>query len=185
MGGKIEAISHPEQGSSFFLLLPFVLSVTQQPDNELIPHKTRKTPARPLDGMRILVVNESVANQVFMTTILIDAGATTECVNNGTDAIERIQTEQLQGRYFDLVLMDSSMIQMSGYQVIYELRNRGFMRPVILLGSAYDKPLRLPPLTNNVLLRKPIDRIQLIQTITAMTQKNKTQPFSKKKMYRK
>jgi signal transduction histidine kinase len=135
IGGRIWVESHPKHGSSFSILLPFALPASQQQqpvNNESVQHKASKVPVRPLDGLRILVVNESVANQVFITTILIEAGATTECVNSGADAIKRIGNEQQLGRYFDLILMDSYMLQMSGYQVIYEIRNQGFMHPVIL-----------------------------------------------------
>ncbi|MDR3196289.1 MAG: response regulator [Planctomycetaceae bacterium] len=180
IGGRIWVESCLQQGSSFSLLLPFVLPASQQVNDETFPHKTQEVPVRPLDGLRILVVNESVANQVFITTVLIEAGVTTECVGNGAEAIECIWEEQQHGRYFDLVLMDSYMLQMSGYQVIYELRNQGFMRPVILLGSAFDRQPRLHPASNSAFVGKPIDCQRLIQTIVTLTKNRKKVTFTYK-----
>ncbi|MDR2756825.1 MAG: response regulator [Planctomycetaceae bacterium] len=180
IGGRIWVESHHKHGSTFSFLLPFVLPAAQQV-NENIRHKTPKVPVRPLDGLRILVVNESIANQVFITTILIEAGATTECVDNGTEAIELVCKEQQQGRYFDLIVMDSYMLQTSGVQVIYEIRNQGFMCPVILLGSAFGQQPHWHPAANNAFVSKPIDRQRLIQTITTLTKNKQTVIFNNKK----
>ncbi|MDR1923456.1 MAG: response regulator, partial [Planctomycetaceae bacterium] len=171
IGGRIWVESHPRLGSSFSLLLPFVLPASQLVSGEYVHYENRAAPVRPLNGLRILVVDSSVANQVFITTILIEAGASTETVNNGIEAIERLQTGRQQGNFFDVILLDSHMHQMSGYQTIYNIRNRGFMRPIILMGSAFDKVTHLHPLENCALVRKPIDRQRLIQTIITLAKK--------------
>ena len=79
-------------------------------------------------GVRILVVEDNLVNQVVVTRFLERLGAEVTVVPDGQaclDAWERVGP--------DLVLMDCHMPIMNGYQATAVLRNRGVCTPIIAL----------------------------------------------------
>ena len=69
-------------------------------------------PARPLQGLRLLVVEDNLNNQQVAQELLEDAGALVQLADNGQRAVDLLR---LDGAAFDAVLMDVQMPVMDGY----------------------------------------------------------------------
>ncbi|MCV2353517.1 PAS-domain containing protein [Paucibacter sp. B2R-40] len=68
--------------------------------------------AKPLQGMRILVVEDNLNNQQVAQELLEDAGARVSLADNGQIGVDLLRADALA---FDIVLMDMQMPVMDGY----------------------------------------------------------------------
>lgn len=119
-----------------------------------------------LSHLRILVVDDSIDNLALVKTILTRGGASVETANNGLEGVQKAM-----GGNYHIVLMDLQMPEMDGYQATKELRNRGYVRPIIALTAHAMKEERRRCLENgfNDHLTKPIDRHILLNTLSVYT----------------
>ena len=69
-------------------------------------------PARPLQSLRLLVVDDNLNNQQVTQELLEEAGAVVQLAHNGQLAVDLLR---LDGTAFDAVLMDVQMPVMDGY----------------------------------------------------------------------
>jgi PAS domain S-box-containing protein len=95
--------------------------------------KTRVIPeapesARLLEGLRVLLVEDSPDNRTLVATFLLRTGAIVEMAEDGV-----IGYEKALGSHFDVVLMDIQMPRMDGHETMRRLREKGFSRPIIAL----------------------------------------------------
>ncbi len=109
MGGDISVRSQAKKGSCFSVTLPFEVARTSAIYEE--PGAREDLGERPLQGMRVLVVDDSDVNQFVAQRILEQAGARVALANNGHEAVDRLA---LEPRAFDVVLMDLQMPIMDG-----------------------------------------------------------------------
>lgn len=77
-------------------------------------------------GLRILVAEDNVINQLILRDQLEEMGCTVTLVNDGIEALERWQ----EGT-FDLVLTDVNMPRMNGYELAVQLRAMNVTHPII------------------------------------------------------
>lgn len=115
-----------------------------------------------LQGFRILLVEDSIDNQVLVSRLLKAAGADVSLAQNGADGLEKA----LNG-YFDIVLMDLQMPVLDGYGATAQLRAKGYPRPIIALTAhamreERDHCLRIGFSEH---ITKPINRSLLLETI--------------------
>ena len=114
LGGTVGLQSEPGRGSTFHFTARFGLGAAG----------TRETPRdgapavapRPL---RVLLVEDSVANQRVATGMLEKAKHTVRVVTDGAAAVEAYAAER-----FDVVLMDLQMPRMDGYEATRAIRRR-------------------------------------------------------------
>lgn len=121
---------------------------------------------RPLNGIRVLIAEDSPDNQMLMRQYLGIAGAEVEIADNGQEAIEKA----LSGSH-DVVIMDVMMPVCDGYEATRTLRSQGYIKPIIALTAHALKEQREQSLKEgcNEHLVKPINRPLLISTIARYT----------------
>lgn len=132
-----------------------------------LPHPDKASPS--LQGIKILLVEDSADNQLLITRFLNLAGASVDTAANGQEALDKVQ-----GTHFDLLLMDLQMPIMDGYEATSELRKKGFQTPIIALTAHALKEERLRCLASgfNEHLCKPVDRKLLIASVALLTKHN-------------
>jgi len=96
-----------------------------------IDEKTGSHPAigsapPPLNGMRILLIDDSPDSHRIVGAVLCDTGASIDSAYSGKEALENVAKEN-----YDLILLDIQMPVLDGYQVKSVLRNHGVLCPII------------------------------------------------------
>ena len=175
LGGDITLTSQLGEGTTFFVMLPIRLPLEPIPKTE----RTSKTPPqegfivsstpldRPLRNLHVLIAEDGKVNQIVISALLKEMGATIEIADNGRIAVDLVLAKENEGRQFDVVLMDMQMPEMDGYTATETLRSEGIIIPIIaitahaLLGDC-EKTLRSGC---NAYVSKPIQHEKLIGTI--------------------
>jgi CheY-like chemotaxis protein len=111
---------------------------------------------------KILIVEDEESNYELLKAMLRKMDLDIFWAHTGTQAIELCEIQT-----FELILMDIKMPEMSGYDAIKILRNRGIETPVIAQ-TAYarieDEDMSLK-MGFNGYVSKPIDRKKLFDLI--------------------
>ena len=81
--------------------------------------KASREAPRPLLPLRILLAEDSKANQTLAIALLTRAGHTVEVAQNGREALDRSAAEE-----FDVILMDVQMPEMDGHEATERIRAR-------------------------------------------------------------
>ena len=115
MGGSIELMPGTGKGACFQILLPMragAPAVRSQSEAIAAPSAVRP--------LRILVAEDTPANQIVIQFMLIGLGHNVTMANNGAEAVEAFQSA-----HFDAVLLDIQMPIKDGYQAAREIRVMG------------------------------------------------------------
>ena len=116
---------------------------------------------------RILVAEDTRANQFLIRRMLEPTGVRLEFVDDGQAAVAQVLKESGCNRPYDLVLMDMQMPIQSGYDATRQLRTEGIAVPIIALTAAAmdgDRERCLEAGCTNY-LTKPIAREKLFTTV--------------------
>jgi PAS domain S-box-containing protein len=120
-----------------------------------------------LDGISILIVDDSLDNQTFISRMLMKKGAVVEIASDGQEGFDKA----LKGS-FNLILMDLQMPVMDGYTATQKLRELGYRTPIVALTAHAMSEVRKKCLDvgYNDHLPKPVnsdDLVRMIQKYTA------------------
>ena len=115
-----------------------------------------------LDGCRVLLVEDTVENQIFISHMLEKNNIFVKVADDGQAALDILTQEN-----FDVVLMDMQMPVLDGYTTTAVLRERGYSRPIISL-TAHAMREDLKKCIDagcNEAITKPIRQITLINIL--------------------
>jgi CheY-like chemotaxis protein len=157
--------STPEVGSTFCITidpgdLKKVLFQNFKPRH--IDAPPAMEPPSTFANLKILLVDDSLDNQLIVTHLLRRTGAHIETANNGREGVDKAMAGD-----FDLVLMDLQMPVLDGYGAVQELKKLGYTKPVIALTAHAMKEERIRCLESGFSdhVSKPVDRQLLVKVI--------------------
>ncbi len=163
MGGELGVESEPDRGSIFSFTAWFRESESRQP---ALPESSAVSPSRRL---RVLLVEDNLLNQRFVTHFLTRAGHRVTVAGNGMEALETLRRD---GRDIDIVLMDIQMPEMGGIEATAAIRASDGSRfdpgiPVVALTAYAMKGDRERMLEAGMdeYVSKPIDIPTLVDTM--------------------
>jgi signal transduction histidine kinase len=169
LGGTLELIeSKADLGSTFKV----EIFAPRQPDTKLISAEAlaysvttlaSHQNSRALQGLKVLVVEDSHDNQMLISTYLKKEGAHVSLASNGQQGIDAAMTED-----FDILLMDIQMPVLDGYGATKNLRSLNYKKPIIALTAHAMKEERIRCLESGFteFLTKPVQRDVLIKVVS-------------------
>ncbi len=130
--GSIEVDSEPGRGTTFKISLPKVAQTTSETAQNLL---TAGTTATDVDKLRILVVDD----ETHVREVLIEAleGEGCEVVSAPSGEIALALFDQYEGK-FDAVFTDIGMPEMSGWELVTEIRERSKTMPLAIVSGWAD-----------------------------------------------
>lgn len=171
MDGTISVVSHSNEGTTFEFLVCFGLPNSVTPSGLLL--STVAPPVHDtinLQGIKVLLVEDNVINQIIAAEILRQQGCFVEIATDGHEAVEKVD------RYsYDIVLMDIQMPNMDGFEATRRIREqeRFASLPIIAMTAHamqgdYDKSIAAGMQDH---VTKPIDPDSLYETIRRWVRK--------------
>lgn len=161
-GGGIEVESSPGKGARFHIFLPA--------DAELKPDEmgAKSSDEPPLGhGQRLLVVDDEASLREITREALEASGYQVVEAKNGREALDKYEEQMLDGREFDLVLLDLAMPVMDGAACFYKITSLNPRAKVIIAtGQAHNTTgLENLPVHPAGIIKKPFDLSQLLKEV--------------------
>ena len=124
MGGTLEVVSHPDQGSRFSFTIEFGEASEGILKAGAVPYSSRPERQRAglenIKGSRILLVEDNPINQQVACEIMHQVGMVVEVAASGREALEVLGS----GCGFDLVFMDIQLPDMDGFEITRLIRKQ-------------------------------------------------------------
>ncbi|HKO57857.1 MAG TPA: response regulator [Thermoanaerobaculia bacterium] len=104
--------------------------------------------------IRVLVVDDEPAIRALVAKIVERAGLSVDVARDGAEAIAKLEAER-----YAVMVIDLMMPVVDGYGVVEYLRNRGGLKPAIIVITAGDSAAirRLDGSMVHSVIRKPFD----------------------------
>lgn len=115
LGGEIKVKSEPKKGSEFYFELDFEMA--EEVAEKSVQALPEPTAVKDLGGAKILVAEDNAVNQMLIKQILGLWKVDLKIVGNGRLAAEAAETGE-----HELILMDLSMPEMTGYEATAAIR---------------------------------------------------------------
>lgn len=132
MGGNLHVTSQLGQGSHFYLTLTFPLATT----TETPQLGTQETPLTLLQHAHLLLVDDDAISLFVGKRLLETHGIQVVTAANGAEALAQCQQQK-----FDVILMDVSLPDQSGYEVVRAIRTHtAFHTTPIIALTAHTIP---------------------------------------------
>ncbi|QRR00377.1 response regulator [Dyadobacter sandarakinus] len=128
MGGELEVNSRLNGGSQFFFTLVLQESQEKANDNRT-PIAFQDLPT--FEGQRVLVAEDNPVNALLLKKYLRTWGLVATLVENGKDAVDVLREQQ-----FDLIILDTRMPEMDGFQTArYARQELAVTTPILSLSA--------------------------------------------------
>lgn len=171
LDGKLELLDSGEGKGSTFLIevkSPLLLSAKLVGKDKLSVIACRTLPSRKksgkkLNGLKVLLVEDSPDNQKLISVYLINEGAKVIAASDGAQGVQIALAEK-----FDVLLMDIQMPVLDGHEATRQLRNLNFTTPIVALTAHAMKEERAKCIESgfNEFLTKPLQKDLLIATLS-------------------
>lgn len=118
--------------------------------------------ASSLKGKKVLIVDDSIENQLLLQLYLTKMGMSVQCAPNGEVGVKKALADN-----YDIILMDIQMPILDGYTATEQLRAHGYTRPIVALTANAMKEDRDRSLKAgcNDYVTKPIESSRLMKTL--------------------
>ncbi|HVK60323.1 MAG TPA: PAS domain S-box protein [Bdellovibrionales bacterium] len=159
MGGElIVAESQPGKGTTFELSIPATLKDASA--KRKVQHLNSFEGA--LQGMRILVVDDSLDNRTLVSRILAKSGANVGLAEDGKAALSEVASDE-----YDAILLDIQMPGMDGFETLQKLRENGVKIPIYALTAHAMREERERCLAAGFdeHVSKPVDKTMLLSIL--------------------
>jgi len=167
-GGYASLLSYPVNKSQVFNALHSICVEQSGGIKGVVRMSDHMRSGRSKGSIRILVAEDNATNQQVIEAILTRAGYDTTIVEDGEQALDRLETES-----FDLVILDMQMPVMGGIEAakIYKFMGNGAPKaPVIILTANATAEARKECEEAGVesYLTKPIEPLLLLDRIASL-----------------
>lgn len=167
---SLQLTSEVGRGSTFFFVQTFVRTspLAEVPLSPAIP-----VSARPLEGVAVLLVEDTPMNVRVAQGLIERWGGTVDVATNGQEALDRLDPARHR-----LVLMDLHMPIMDGYEATQRLRDRGETLPIIALTASLSGEVsaRAQSTGLDAIVVKPFRPDELLQTMLGYLREAARQP---------
>jgi CheY-like chemotaxis protein len=132
MHGKIWTESEPGRGSTFHFTAEFALA------QDRLPSEIEKAPSVDVRGMRTLIVDDNATNRAILTGFTRGWGMQATAVESGALALDELRQRALEGRPYQLLILDVAMPEMDGFTLAARIRTDPLLSPssIMMLTSA-------------------------------------------------
>lgn len=121
MNGTIQVESKKGEGTAFTVQIPFEVAENEADVQIDRIDGTASETAYDLQGVHILLADDTELNLDVARELLELAGADVDCAKNGQEAVDKFKASA-EGTY-DMILMDVQMPVINGYQATEQIRN--------------------------------------------------------------
>ncbi len=162
LGGELKVKSEVGVGSEFYFSLPAPMSKNPELENSAIKDIT-------FEGKKILLVEDSKANQIFMKIVLKKLKIEFDIANDGLEAIEAFKHNR-----YDLILMDENMPNLNGTEAtkeILKIEKKEHLRHTVIIAltanAHHDDRKKFLDAGMDEYLTKPLDRIKFNKVLNS------------------
>lgn len=167
LGGTIEVVSEPGNGSTFTVTLKHRIADESYYVKKHVEESG--TGREILKGRKILLAEDNDLNAEIAEAILERAGMKTERVEDGIQCVDRI--EKMPAGTYHMILMDIQMPKMDGYKATRVIRNlpdqdKACIPIIAMTANAFEEDKREAIAAGmNAHIAKPIQVEQLLSTL--------------------
>ncbi|MEM9692295.1 MAG: CheR family methyltransferase, partial [Myxococcota bacterium] len=166
LGGFIDVVSAPDEGTLITLILPRARQRAQRPGGVASPpdESERDSIEKLLEGKALLVVDDDSLVRRGIARMLRRSGAEVVEARDGFEALERIAE-----RTFELIVLDVVMPGMDGTEVLAKLRHDHANTPVLLCSGYPERGEQAPHLdAHSAFVYKPVSALELETAVTKL-----------------
>lgn len=155
--GQIKLVSSLGKGTLVRVTLPYITTDNGATNNDSV---SQTQPLNPNNS--ILVVEDNIINQEVATAVFASLGCKIELVDNGEDAISRVNA-----KHYDIVFMDLHLPTIDGYQTAKQINTLLPQLPIVALSAdafaSHKGKLDHPYIVSY--LTKPINKMHLVSVL--------------------